>query len=110
MSGDVERGENMHKVKVESIGFPYATVYLDGQKIRARKLDVHMEVNCAPETDIEFACDPELDYETLVTVDFTPCTIKSAVNVLKAALKKNDFIAFMGMNDLLAVMENKNGQ
>lgn len=110
MIGDVERGENMHKVKVESAGFPYSKVYLDGQQIRARKLDVHMEVDCMPETDIAFKCDPDLDYETLVTVDFTPHTINSAVNVLKAALKKNDFIAFMGMNDLLAVMENKDGQ
>lgn len=108
MIGDVERGENMHKVKVESAGFPYSRVYLDGQQIRARKLDVHIEVDCMPETDIAFKCDPDLDYETLVTVDFTPHTINSAVNVLKAALKKNDFIAFMGMNDLLAVMEEKN--
>ncbi len=97
----------MHKVKIESLGVPYAKVLLDGKPIHCTKVDVHMEAECVPQTDISFFSDPELDYETLVTVDFSPKTVSSAVNVLKAALKKNDFIAFIGMNDLMEIMNEK---
>ena len=97
----------MHKVKIESLGVPYAKVSLDGKPIRCSKVDVHMETGCIPQTDISFHSDPELDYETLVTVDLSPKTVKSAVNVLKAALKKNDFTAFIGMNDLMEIMNEK---
>lgn len=90
----------LHKVKVESLGVPYARVFLDDKKVRASKLDVHMEVGSAPETVMTFLSDPELDYETFLTVDFTPKTVKGAVDVLKAALIKKDFTAFMGMSDL----------
>ena len=97
----------LHKVKVESLGVPYAKVSLDGNPIKAARLDVHMEVGSVPETEISFWSDPELDLETLVTVDLTPKTVKSAVDVLKAALMRNDFVAFMGMSDLNKLMGEK---
>ncbi len=95
----------MHKVKVESLGVPYAKVTVDGTPIKATKLDVHMEVDCVPETEITLRCEPDLEFESLVTYDFTPRTIKSAVDVLKAALKKNDFVAFMGVSDLMKMIQ-----
>ena len=90
----------MHKVKIESMGVPYAKITLDGKPVRAQSIDVHLETGCVPVTDISFISDPELEIETLVTVDFTPKTVESAVKVLKAALKKNDFVAFMGLDEL----------
>ena len=99
----------LHKLKVESLGVPYAKVYLDGKPIKARGVDVHLETGCMPDTLINFSCDPELDVDTLITVDFSPKTVKSAVDVLKAALKKNDFVAFMGMSDLNKIIGEKNG-
>ena len=95
----------MHKVKVESLGVPYAKVTVDGTPIKATKLDVHMEVDCVPETEITLRCEPDLEFESLITYDFTPRTIKSAVDVLKAALKKNDFVAFMGVSDLMKMIQ-----
>ncbi len=95
----------MHKVKVESLGVPYAKVTVDGTPIKATKLDVHMEVDCVPETEITLKCEPDLEFESLITYDFTPRTIKSAVDVLKAALKKNDFVAFMGVSDLMKMIQ-----
>lgn len=95
----------MHKVKVESLGVPYAKVTVDGTPIKATKLDVHMEVDCVPETEITLRCEPDLEFESLITYDFTPRTIKSAVDVLKAALKKNDFVAFMGVSDLMKMVK-----
>ncbi len=95
----------MHIVKVESLGVPYAKVTVDGTPIKATKLDVHMEVDSVPETEITLRCEPDLEFESLITYDFTPRTIKSAVDVLKAALKKNDFVAFMGVSDLMKMIQ-----
>ena len=95
----------MHKVKVESLGVPYAKVTVDGMPIKATKLDVHMEVDCVPETEITLRCEPDLEFESLVTYDFTPKTVKAAVDVLKVALKKNDFVAFMGVSDLMEMIQ-----
>ena len=101
---------NLHKIKIESLGAPYARVTVDGQNMKCSAVDVHMSVGNMPETILNLNSDPELDIESLVTVDFTPKTVKSAVDVLKAALLKNDFIAFMGMSDLNRMMGEKNGK
>ena len=106
----VRNNGGLHMVNVESLGAPYAKVSLDGKPIKATRIDVHMEVGSVPETEIGFLSDPELDLETLVTVDLNPKTVKSAVDILKAALMKNDFVAFMGMSDLNRMMGEKNGK
>ena len=97
----------MHKLKIESLGVPYARVLVDGKPIKATKVDVHMATDCAPETEITLLCEPDMEYESLVSFDFSPRTVKGAVDVLKAALKKNDFVAFMGMNDLMKIMNKE---
>lgn len=100
----------MHQIKVENLGGGPVKVYLDANKVRATKMDVHFEAGCMPETEISLFCEPEMEYESLVTLDFSPKTVKCAVDVLKAALIKNDFVAFMGMSDLNKVMAEKNGR
>lgn len=95
----------MHKVKIEPIDAGHANVYVDGMKVRASKVDVHMEVGCVHQTDIRLIGEPDLDYESLVTFDFDPKTIVRAVNVLKVALERKDITAELGMNDLMRVLE-----
>lgn len=104
--------ENMHHLTVRTNNekFYEFDVLIDGKPHKTRSLDLHLDTENYPETAIKFIVDPEFDVNTLLTVDINPQSIESAVNILKAALMKNDFIAFMGMNDLLAVMEAKNGQ
>lgn len=82
-------------------------IEVDGRPINATKLEAHFEVGCYPLTDITLASEPDLEYVSLVTYDFSPKTVKCAVEVLKAALQKNDFIAFMGMSDLNKIMGEK---
>lgn len=97
----------MHKVKVESLGVPYAKVLIDGKPIKAVKLDMHIEADSVPETEVTLRCEPDMEYDSLVSFGFTPRTVKAAVDVLKIALKRNDFIAFMGMNDLMKITQEK---
>lgn len=97
----------MHKLKIESMGVPYAKVLVDGKPMKATKVDVHMAADCVPETEITLLCEPDMEFESLVTFDYNPRTVKGAVEVLKAALTKNDFVAFMGMNDLMKIMNKE---
>lgn len=90
----------MHKVKIEGFDADRARVLIDGKPVRCRKVDVHMEVGYAHTADIELFGEPEMEFDGLVTYDFTVKTVESAVNVMKAALQKNDLIAFLGMNEL----------
>ena len=99
----------MHKIRVESFDPGHSRICVDDKPIQATKIDVHMEVDCVSEADITLRGEPEMEVEGLVTYNFTPKTVKCAVEVLKAALIKDDFVAFMGMNDLMKVMEKKNG-
>lgn len=98
-----------HKVKVESLGVPYARVSLDGRSLHCSGLDVHMSYGNVPETTLYINSDPEFDIDTLLTVEFTPKTVDSAVNVLLATIKRNDLAALIGMSKLMKAMEEKNG-
>lgn len=95
-----------HKVIVKS-DESKREIMIDGRPIYATKLEAHFENGCYPLTDITLASEPDLEYVSLVTYDFSPKTVKCAVEVLKAALKRNDFIAFMGMSDLNKIMGEK---
>lgn len=96
----------IHKIKIEPIDDGHAKVYIDGNPVSCTKVDVHMEVGCMHQTDIRMNGEPDLEYDSLVTYDFTPKTVECAVKVLKAALLKNDIVAFLGMNELNKVIEN----
>lgn len=90
----------IHKVKIEGTSEQSARVYIDDQHILAKGIDVHMEAGCLHQTQISLVGEPDMEYESLVTFDFDPKTIRKAVDVLKIALERNDFIASMGL-DLL---------
>lgn len=90
----------MHKVKIEGYEGDRAQVLIDGKPIRCRKVDVHMETGYVHTADIELVGEPDMEFDGYVTYDFTVKTVESAVNVLKAALQKNDLVAFLGMNEL----------
>lgn len=95
----------IHKVKIEPIDEGHARVFIDGMNVLASKVDVHMEVGCIHQTDIRLSGEPEMEYESLVTFDFDPKTVRKAVDVLKIALERNDFIARMGLDQLNKVIE-----
>lgn len=90
----------IHKVKIEGTSEQSACVYIDGQRMVVKGIDVHMEVGCVHQTQINLVGEPDMEYESLVTFDFDPKTVRKAVDVLKIALERNDFIASMGL-DLL---------
>lgn len=97
----------VHKIRFDGRGTPKKIVQIDEKEVWASKMDVHIDENCIPETEVTMNGELEMEYDSLVTFDFSPKTVKCAVNVLKAALLKNDFVAFMGMNDLMKIMEKK---
>ena len=97
----------MHQVKVEPMDEGHAKVFIDGMKVYASKVDVHMEVGCIHQTDIRLSGEPEMEYESLVTFDFDPKTVRKAVDVLKIALERNDFIARLGLESLNKVVRNE---
>lgn len=90
----------IHNVKIEPIDEGHAKVYVDGMHVYASKVDVHMEVGCMHQTDIRLTGEPDLEYDSLVTFDFDPKTVRKAVDVLKVALERNDFIAKLGLDQL----------
>lgn len=96
----------IHKLKIEPLDIGHAKVYVDGNPISCSKVDVHMEVGCMHTTDITMCGEPELEYDSLVTYEFTPKTVECAVKVLKAALQKKDIVAFLGMNELNRVISD----
>lgn len=95
----------IHKVKIDGTSCDTATVFIDDMQVRASKIDVHMEVGCMHQTDIRLVGEPDLEYDSLVTFDFDPKTVRKAVDVLKIALERNDFIARMGLDLLNKVVE-----
>lgn len=98
----------LHKVKIASFNNgANAHVYVDDKNIKASAVDVHMEVSCVPQTDITIYSEPDLEIDSLVTFDFTPKTYKMAMEVLKAGLKKNDLVAYLSVNSLVAEIEKK---
>ena len=94
----------IHKVRIEPIDEGHAKVFIDDTHVWASKVDVHMEVGCIHQTDIRLSGEPEMEYESLVTFDFDPKTVRKAVDVLKIALERNDFIARMGLDQLNKVV------
>lgn len=106
-----EHNPLFHKVKIEPIdgSLDRVSVCVDDLPIRCSKVDIHMEVGAIHQTDIRLLGEPELEYTSLVTFDFDPRTVRRAVDVLKIALERNDFIAELGMNDLNKILESRNG-
>lgn len=101
----MEKRPGMHKLKIEPMDGAHAKVFIDGMKVSASKVDVHLEVGCTHQTDIRLVGEPDMEYESLVTFDFDPKTVRKAVDVLKIALERNDFIARMGLDQLNGVIE-----
>lgn len=101
----MEKRPGMHKLKIEPMDEAHAKVFIDGMKVSASKVDVHLEVGCTHQTDISLVGEPDMEYESLVTFDFDPKTVRKAVDVLKIALERNDFIARMGLDQLNGVIE-----
>lgn len=90
----------IHRLKIEPLDIGHAKVSVDDTVIRARKVDVHMEVGSAHTAEISLIGEPEMDFDSLITFDFSPKTVKKAVDVLKIALRRNDFIAQLGLEEL----------
>lgn len=95
-----------HKLRVKPIGEKSHEVYLDEKKISVKKLGLSMEP-MRTDIDLEINGEPELEVLGDVTIDFSPRTVKSAVMVIKNALKKNDFVAYMGMDELMRLMNDR---
>lgn len=91
---------NLHRLKIEPLDIGHAKVSIDDTVIRATKVDVHMEVGSAHSAEISLIGEPEMEIDSLITFDFSPKTVKKAVDVLKIALKRNDFIALLGLKEL----------
>ena len=95
----------IHRLKIEPLDIGHAKVSVDDTVIRARKVDVHMEVGSAHQAEITLLGEPEMEFDSLITFDFSPKTVKKAVDVLKAALERNDFIARLGLEELNAIKD-----
>lgn len=95
----------IHKLKIEPLDIGHAKVSVDDTVIRASKVDVHMEVGSAHQAEITLLGEPEMEFDSLITFDFSPKTVKKAVDVLKAALERNDFIARLGLEELNAIKD-----
>lgn len=94
----------IHKMKIEPKGEGQYYVQVDGREMNARSLTLHMDRESVPDMEIELVGEPDIEVEGLVQYDFTPRTVKSATNLLKAALIKNDITAFLAMHSLNKVM------
>lgn len=93
-------GPGVHRLKIEPMDIGHARVSIDDTVVRASKVDVHMEVGSMHQAEITLLGEPEMDIDSLITFDFSPKTVKRAVDVLKIALKRNDFIARLGLEEL----------
>lgn len=89
-----------HRVVIRPISEGQYYVQVDDKIMMARSVDVHIDRESVPEIDIELVGEPDLEVDGLVQFDFTPKTVKNAVNLLKAALEKNDLIAYLGVDSL----------
>lgn len=97
-----------HKVKVVSIDEKSEQVFIDDKEMHGvTGLDIHLEPQCIPQTDIKLRSEPDVEIESLVTFEFTPKTYKMAMELLRVGLRKNDLTAFMGVNSLIAEIEKK---
>ena len=90
----------IHHVKIEPIDVGHYKVSVDNKPMRARKVDVSIDVESIPSVDIDLVSEPEMEVDGLVTFGYTPKTIKGAVDLLKAALNRNDLGAFLGVDSL----------
>lgn len=93
----------IHKLKIEPLDIGHARVSIDDTVVRASKVDVHMEVGSMHQAEITLIGEPDMEIDSLITFDFNPKTVKKAVDVLKVALEKNDFIARLGLEELNAI-------
>lgn len=90
----------IHRLKIEPMDIGHARVSIDDTVVRASKVDVHMEVGSMHQAEITLLGQPEMEIDSLITFDFSPKTVKRAVDVLKIALRRNDFIARVGLEEL----------
>ena len=90
----------IHHVKIEQLDIGHYKVFVDNKPMRARKVDVSIDVESIPSVDIDLVSEPEMEVDGLVTFGYTPKTIKGAVDLLKAALNRNDLSAFLGVDSL----------
>lgn len=90
----------IHHVKIEPIDVGHYKVFVDNKPMSASKVDVHIDRESIPSVDIDLISEPEIDCDGLVTFSFTPKTVKGAVDLLKAALNRNDLGAFLGVDSL----------
>jgi hypothetical protein len=93
-------GPGVHRLKIESMDIGHARVSIDDTVVRASKVDVHMEVDSMHQAEITLLGEPEMDIDSLITFDFSPKTVRRAVDVLKVALKRKDVIARLGLEEL----------
>lgn len=93
-----------HKITIKPLGGERYKVKVDEKDMFATSVDLHMDVSNVPEVDIGLVGEPDMEVDGLVQFDFTPRTVKSATNLLKAALIKNDITAFLAMHSLNKVM------
>lgn len=99
-----------HKITIKPIGEGAYKVLVDEQRVKARSINLHMDMESTPEIDIGLVGEPEMDVEGLVQFDYTPKTVMSAAKLIKAALIKNDITAFLAMNSLNKAIEEISGK
>ena len=99
----------MHNIKVKTYNNgANARIYVDGQELHGvTEIVTHMETGCIPQADIKMNSEPEIEMDGLVTFEFTPKTYKKAMEVLKAGIQRNDLVAFMSVNSLIAEIEKR---
>jgi len=90
----------IHHVKIEPLGVGAYKVFVDNKPMSVSKVDVHIDRESIPSVDIDLISEPEIECDGLVTFSFTPKTVKGAVDLLKAALNRNDLGAFLGVDSL----------
>ena len=82
-----------HKLKVDGMDLAHAQIYLDDKPIRARELKIDMGVDRihAATIEMETVSVPDVDIEALITFGFTPETVEQAIEIIRSALKSDDF-------------------
>lgn len=82
-----------HKLKVDGIDLEHAQIYLDDKPIRAREVKIDMGVDRIHSATIkmETLSVPDVDIEAFITFEFTPETVDQAIEIIRSALKSDDF-------------------
>lgn len=82
-----------HKLKVDGMDLAHAHITLDDKPIRAREVKIDMGIDRIHSATIEMETlsVPDVDIEAFITFGFTPETVDQAIEIIRSALKADDF-------------------